>query len=360
MADKFLMDGQKLMWHPERITDWLNGNRIAPIHIDVGLSKGCNIFCHYCIGALQGNLYKNSDVYFPREPLLRYMQDAGKMGVKSMAIIGEAEPTLNPHMYDAIIEGNLSGIDMSLGTNGILYDIGEKGIETLKHLTWFRFNISAASDESYRKLHGSKDFSKVIEKIKFCVEMKKQYKLKLDIGLQMVLTPLDKDEMIPLAKLGKELGVDYLVIKQCSDTTNNSLGIYNRLDEYDSYNSLFDEAEAQSEGNYNVIVKRRKIEQKGKQNYGYCLGTPFLLYSSGDGKLFPCGLHFEEQFWDKYLIGDLIKDSFVDIINSDRYQKVIDNMIKKGTKGCYTGCRTNEINEYIWSLKHPPKHVNFI
>ena len=90
------------------------------------------------------------------------------------------------------------------------------------------------------------------------------------------------------------------------------------------------------------------------------MGTPFLLYSSGDGKLFPCGLFFEEKYWDKYLIGDLIKDSFKDIINSDRYEEVITNMIKKGTKGCYTGCRTNEINTYLWQLTHPPKHKNFV
>jgi MoaA/NifB/PqqE/SkfB family radical SAM enzyme len=360
MTDEYLMDSHKMMWHPRRVADWLDGKPIAPIHIDAGLSKGCNIKCHYCIGALQGNLYKRSKEYFPREPLLRYMRDAGKIGVKSIAIIGEAEPTLNPHMYDAIIEGNKAGVDISVGTNGILYDTGEKGIEALKNLKWIRFNISAASDESYRRLHGSKEFDKVMEKIKFCVDIKKEYKLNLDIGLQMVLTPDDVNEVIPLAKLGKKLNVDYLVVKQCSDDTDNFLGIYDKFDLYDGYTKIFDEAEAENSDDYNVIVKRQKIARKAYRDYTICYGTPFLLYTSGDGKVFPCGLMFEEEFWDEYMMGDLTKDSFIDIIHSDRYKEVIDKMIKKGLKNCYTGCRTNEINSYLWKLKHPPKHRNFI
>ena len=128
MSDKYLMDGTKLPWHADRVRDWLDGKRIAPIHIDVGLGKGCNIRCQYCFGALQGNRYRaSSAVHFPREPLLRYMRDAGAAGVRSMGLIGEAEPLLNPHVYDAIVEGAKAGVDMALGTNGILLDTGAPG-----------------------------------------------------------------------------------------------------------------------------------------------------------------------------------------------------------------------------------------
>ena len=72
MADKYLMDSHKLTWHLDRVRDWLEGKRIVPIHIDVGLSKGCNIRCEYCFGVLQGNFYKKgADIFFPREALLR-------------------------------------------------------------------------------------------------------------------------------------------------------------------------------------------------------------------------------------------------------------------------------------------------
>lgn len=361
MVDKYLMDGHKLHWHLDRVTDWLNGKKIIPIHIDVGLSKGCNIRCHYCFGVLQGNFYrKGADTYFPRNPLLRYMREAGEVGVRSMGIIGEAEPTLNPNLYDAIIEGDKAGVDISLGTNGILFDDGDKGEKALEHLKWIRFNISAASDESYRRLHGSKDFAKAIEKIKFCVDTKRRKKLDVTIGLQMVLTPLDVNEAVPLAKLGKELGVDYLVIKQCSDTLASELGVYDKLSLYKNYTNVLKEAEAESTENYNVIPKWHKIREEGRRDYKQCLGPPFLLYSSGDGKLFPCGMFFTEKYWDEFLMGDLIKDSFKDIIKSDRYWEVVERVKNMGVSGCYAGCRTDAINSYLWKLKHPPKHVNFV
>ena len=68
----YRMDGHKLYWHLDRVRDWIEEGRLAPLHIDVGLSKGCNIKCHYCFGAMQGNKYKKGrHIYFRREPLLR-------------------------------------------------------------------------------------------------------------------------------------------------------------------------------------------------------------------------------------------------------------------------------------------------
>ena len=361
MADKYVMDGHKLLWHLDRVNDWLNGKRVAPIHIDVGLSKGCNIKCEYCFGAIQRNVYRRGfKEYFPREPLLRYMRDAGTIGVRSMALIGESEPLLNPHVYEAIVVGSKAGVDISLGTNGILYDTGRSGEEALEHLKWIRFNISAASDEAYRRVHRSKEFATALEKIGFCVEVKRKRNLAVTVGLQMVLTPSNVDQVVGLAKLGKELGVDYLVVKQCGDTVGNYLGIFNRLGEYAAFAGTLKDAEALSEGNYDVIVKWSAMAHKGVRAYDTCLGVPFLLYSSGDGRLYPCGMFFDHKE-DEYRMGDLTKMSFKQIFRSKRYWEVVEKVKKIDVhKDCYASCKTNSINTFLWSLKHPPEHKNFI
>ena len=361
MNDKYLMDGHKLLWHLDRVNDWNKGNKIAPIHIDVGLSKGCNIKCEYCYGATQGNLFqRQKEVTFPREPLLRYFESAGKAGVKSMAIIGEAEPTLNPYLYEAIAVGKKAGVDISLATNGILFDDGKDGEMALENLTWIRFNISASDEKSYQEIHRSKEFNKFIKKVKFCVETKKRKNLDVTIGFQMVLTPNNVKYAVSLAKLGKELGVDYLVIKQCSDTVDSDIGVFDKLDVYHNFTDTLKEAEAQSEGDYKVIVKWYKIGNEGKRNYDSCLGVPFLLYSSGDGKLYPCGMFFDYKS-DEYLMGDLLTQSFDEILNSDRYWEVVEKVKQIDVhKQCYANCRTNAINEFLWQIKHPPAHVNFV
>ena len=359
MADKYIMDGHKLYWHLERVIDWLNGKRIPPIHIDVGLSKGCNIRCEYCFGVLQGNFYKKgSEVYFPRDPLLRYVREAGEIGVRSMAFVGEAEPLLNPHVYGAIIEGKKAGVDVALGTNGILFDTGKNGEEALEYLSWIRFNISAASDEAYRRIHGSKEFNVAVEKIKFCVNIKRKKSLKITIGLQMVLTPSNAAQTVPLAILGKELGVDYLVIKQCSDTVESKLGVFNKLHEYDKFYDMLKQAENLSSNGYNVIVKWRKVTNQGKRNYDQCLGVPFLLYSSGNGRIYPCGMFFDFKE-EEYRMGDLINQSFKEIYESQRYWDVVEKVKNIDVHQCYSNCRTHAINEFLWMVKNPPEHVNF-
>ena len=360
MSDEYLMDGHKLLWHLDRVTDWSNGNRIPPLHIDVGLSKGCNIKCEYCFGVLQGNFYKKgSEVYFPREPLLRYMRDAGEIGIRSMALIGEGEPLLNPNVYDAIVEGKKAGVDMALGTNGILFDTGIKGEESLEYLSWIRFNISAATDEAYRKIHRSKDFETAVEKIKFCVNIKRKKNLDITIGLQMVLTPNNVYQAVPLAKLGKNIGVDYFVIKQCSDSVESALGVHKKLDEYKDFKDILQEAESISSDGYNVIVKWKKVMNEGERNYEQCLGVPFLLYSSGNGRLYPCGMFFDIQE-EKYRMGDLVNQSFKEIYESDRYWEVVKKVKEIDVRKCYSNCRTHCINEFVWKLKHPPEHVNFV
>ncbi|MFA6434974.1 MAG: radical SAM protein [Elusimicrobiales bacterium] len=363
MKDQYRLDGHKLYWHPDRVADWMKGKPIAPLHIDVGLCKGCNIRCEYCFGALQGNFGREgAKIFFPREQLLRYIREAGEVGVRSMALIGEGEPLLNPHVYEAITTGIKAGVDMALGTNGILFDTGKKGVQALRELSWIRFNISAASEKAYSRIHNSGLFHTAVEKIRFCAETKKKFKLPVTIGLQMVLTPSNRDQVVDLAKLGKKLGVDYLVVKQCSDTIDGALGIFDELGSYKSYADLLKTAEAEAVPGYNVVIKWLKIGNEGKRNYARCLGAPFLLYSSGDGKLYPCGMCFDKSrgMEEDFRIADLTKESFKEAITSARYRKIMERIAGLDVSKCYSNCRTHAINEYAWMLKNPPGHVNFV
>lgn len=361
-GDRYLMDGSKMLWHLDRVQAWRRGERIAPIHIDAGLSKGCNIRCHYCYGVTQGNFFrKGADRVFPRDALLQYMKDAGEVGVRSIALIGEAEPLLNPAVYEAIVTGRKAGVDMAMGTNGILLDTGRDGEEALENLTWLRFNISAASDYSYRRIHASKEFGTALEKIRFCVATKRRKNLKATIGLQMVLTPKNVDQVVPLARLGRELEVDYLVVKQCSDTVEGDIGVIDQLDRYHDFTETLKEAEALSSGDYQVIIKWGKIMNEGHRDYDLCLGAPFLLYSSGDGRLYSCGMWFNTRE-EEFRMGDMTQMTFKQILESDRYWEIARKQAScvDVHKECYANCRTHMINDFLWKLQHPPEHVNFV
>ena len=47
-----ILDGTKIHWHKERIAAWQRGERIAPITIDMALTRACNYSCSfwpYCV-----------------------------------------------------------------------------------------------------------------------------------------------------------------------------------------------------------------------------------------------------------------------------------------------------------------------
>lgn len=123
---------------------------------------------------------------------------------------------------------------MALGTNGYLLKDDELE-DILPNLTYLRFNISAGEADRYAYIHGcdAKCFYKVVDTIKKAIRIKAERNLNVTIGLQMVLMPELKDQIIPLTRLGKELKVDYLVIKHCSDDEESTLGI-----DYDKCESI--------------------------------------------------------------------------------------------------------------------------
>jgi len=365
---EIILDGHKLHWHQERVDAWLRGERIAPITIDCALTRKCNYRCVYCYGQLQTNDERRMD----KAVIFRFLDDAAEIGVKAISFVSDGESTCSPHLYDAIMRGKANGLDMALGTNGYLLR-QDRLHEILPSLTYLRFNISAAEPLRYSEIHGcaADHFNKVIETIRNSVRIKKEHDLAVTIGLQMVLLPEFSDQIIPLAKLGKELCVDYLVIKHCSDDEYGSLGV--DYSQYDNMIDLLRSSESFSDDDYLVRAKWSKILSGGRRTYSQCYGPPFLLQLSGSGLVAPCGMLFNARY-KKYHIGNIAEKSFKEIWRSDRYWEVIQQIASShfdAKKMCGSLCLQHKVNEFLRDVKNGneklglkpdvvPQHSNFI
>ena len=363
-----ILDGHKLTSHKDRVIAWLNGERIAPITIDCSLTRACSYKCVYCYGMLQANDIKK----MTKDVIFRFLDDAAEIGVKAISFVSDGESTCSPYLQDAILRGKSNGLDMALGTNGYLLK-DDSLEEILPALTYLRFNISAGEPDRYAEIMGCKKeyYFEIIKTVRNCVEIKRSKCLDVTIGLQMVLLPEFADQVIPLAELGKDLGVDYLVIKHCSDDEKGSLGV--NYEQYKKLVDLLEEAEEYSDDNYLVKAKWSKILSGGKRKYLRCYGPPFIMQFSGSGLVAPCGMLFNERY-KKYHIGNIVDTSFKEIWKSDRYWEVI-NLIaseKYDAKTmCGSLCLQHKVNEFLWDLKEggipleegtgeSPSHVNFI
>lgn len=367
---ELILDGSKILWHQDRLEQWVKGEMIVPITIDMALTQACQYNCVFCYANMQRN--KPHNITFPI--MKNFLDDCVEVGVKAISLVSDGESTANPIYQDVIVYGKEVGLDMAIATHGntLTEEVLRK---ILPALTYLRFNFSAGEPKRYSEIMGvpQEKFYETCENIKMAVKIKKELNLGVTIGMQMVLMPKDGDQIIPLAKLGKELRPDYLVIKHTSDDEHGTLGI-----DYNAYEALYPllhEAESYSDDEYLVRAKWSKITSKGVRNYNRCYGTPFHLQMSGTGLIAPCGSFFNEKYKD-YHIANITDPNvrFKDILKSKRYWEVMQFLASDkfdACSMCETLCLQDKTNEVLDAYKkgkisltkpsgEKPQHINFI
>lgn len=373
----FHLDTTKIAFHKDRVDAWLRGEHVAPITIDMALTQKCSYACTFCYAGLQ----QNSSSPVPWEVYENFLDDCVEIGhkpgegVRAISLVSDGESTENPDYYKFICKAKANGIDIASGTNG--FKLRKEELPMLvDSLTYLRFNFDAAEPEAYAQVMGTaeKSYHKVVENIREVVRLKKERCSNITIGLQMVLLPEYADQVIPLALLGRELDVDYTVIKHCSDDENGRLGV-----DYDWYKgdlaeSLLKTAEALSTPEYSVQAKWSKIRTGRDRKYSKCFGPPLMLQMSGTGIVAPCGSFFHKRY-GRYHIGDIKEQRLRDIWASDAYLEVMGYIASDKfdpRRECATLCLQDKVNEALFDLversiplpdvmgKSQPMHVNFI
>ena len=319
---ELILDSHKLSFHMDRIKAWENGDKIAPVTVDMALTRACGSMCKFCYATMQESQKRFG---IKERHALNLLDDFAEIGVKGVSLVSDGESTLSKSYATFIEHASSIGIDTGNATNG--WEFGpEKSERVLPHLSWLRFTVAAGTPERYADImykgpEHTEVFDKAIRNIKYAVEFKKKHNLSVTLGIQMVLMPEFKDEIIPFAQLGVDLGVDYAVIKHCSDDENNTLGI--DYSQYESMYNLIETAENLSNDVTQVIAKWDKLKDKGESSYKRFYGPPFLLQISGSGLVAPSGMFFQATH-SKLHIGNFTTDRFRDIYNSDKYWDAMD------------------------------------
>jgi len=317
-----ILDSHKLSYHMDRVNAWENGERIAPVSVDMALTRGCGAMCSFCYAMMQESQNRFS---IKTSHALNLLDDFAEIGVRSVSLVSDGESTLSKAYVPFIQHAKKLGLDVANATNAWDWD-EEKVDQVLPHLTWVRFTVATGRPESYaahmyKGPEHTEVFDRAMKNISYAVSLKKKLNLDVTLGIQMVLTPDLEDEIIPFAKLGLDLGVDYAVIKHCSDDEQKTLGI-----DYSLYEDMYETmktAESMSNDVTKIIVKWDKIKDGDKPSYHRHFGPQFLLQISGSGLIAPSGGFFNAKH-SKLHIGNYVEERFIDIFKSDRYWKAMD------------------------------------
>ncbi|QNJ01750.1 radical SAM protein [Synechococcus sp. PROS-U-1] len=370
------LDTTKVLLHEDRLKAFLDGEKIAPITIDMALTQKCSYACTFCYAGLQQNPSSPADWNVYKS----FLNDCVKIGhkpgqgVKAISLVSDGESTESPHFEKFIDHAFNNGINIASGTNGLkLRDCNLRTIA--EKLTYLRINFNAAHEEAYCQIMGasSRSLESVLQTTIELVSLKKQLNLPITIGYQMVLMPEYADQVLPLASMARDLGIDYLVIKHCSDDEQGRLGVDYNWYQSEAATELLSVAEQFSTDQYSSQAKWSKIKTGRDRIYSRCYGTPLLLQMSGTGIVAPCGSFFHKDY-DNYHIGDIKDTSFFDIWSSDKYDEVIAFLRSEqfdAKKMCATLCLQDKVNEVLYNIIEKdavytkPKstnlpHLNFI
>lgn len=354
--DKFKIDSHKLNYHPARVAAWADGECIAPIYMEISPSGACNHRCTFCGLDFMGYGPHRLDTAMLKDRLA----EMSAMGLKSVMYAGEGEPFLHPDMVDIVLHTKAVGIDVALTTNGTLMT-EDAARSVLPVTSWIKVSCNAGDAETYAAVHRTKaaHFDLAVKNMARAVELRRELGSACTLGVQSLLLPENRASLPTLARTARDIGLDYLVVKPYSQHPSSVTDRYKDVS-YQDAEQFAEELRALSTDSFNVVVRQsamRKWDEKSRP-YGKCQALPFWSYIDSRGGVWGCSVFLGDE---RFLYGNINETGFADIWSGETRRKSLAWFDAEfDCSGCRVNCRMDEINRYLWELKHPGPHVNFI
>ncbi len=355
MNAEYNIDSHKLHLHPQRVAAWMQGENIYPIYVEVSPSGACNHRCTFCTMDFMG--YKAR--FLPTEIMCTRLTEMGKLGVKSIMFAGEGEPLLHKDIALLATTAHDADIDISFTTNAVLLT-PKLAQELLPITSWIKISCNAGTRKDYASIHKTQaeDFDKAIKNLAFAAEERARQSAQCTLGIQSVLLPENQENMIELARIARESGADYFVIKPY---THNPQSLKDeRQIKYAHYGALAESLQQESRPNFRIIFRHEAMERWDAKAdiFNRCLALPFWAYIDSSAAVKGCIRHLQHP---QFYYGSLLEHSFASIWQGkERREKVRACTENFDVQQCHVTCRMEVINNYLWRLRHPYPHDNFI
>jgi radical SAM protein with 4Fe4S-binding SPASM domain len=364
MADKYSIDSHKLMYHPQRVAQWLDADNkwskikdVYPIYIEISPIGACNHRCTFCsVDYLSHDTGKQK-----YDVLEKRVKEMGRLGVKSIMFAGEGEPSLWKPLPDLLDVCSHAGIDTSMTTNMVPFTANNRE-RFVQNCKWIKASINAGTAEDYEKVHQTKkeEFKQVLNNFEKCVEIRDQNQYNCTLGGQMLLLPENKDGAISLARELKDVGADYLVIKPYTQSQYGISREYEGL-QYDTTLELEQSLKEYETDDFKIIFRAHAMNKlkDAKLPYNTCYSTPsFWAYVMADGGVYTCQTFAGDE---RFCIGNINDQGFQEVWEGKKRKEQLRFMLNDlDISECRQNCRMDEVNRYLWGLKNPNPHVNFI
>ncbi len=346
-------DGHKLGLHPERVARWKMGEGIVmPLHAEIGITDKCNHHCKFC--TLDWITHGNKEI--ASHILGSTLVDMKALGVQSIYLAGEGEPTLHTE-FVGVVNG-IKNMDMSVAvsTNGQRFQrqVAER---CLRSISWIRFSVDSVIPEIYTDIHGvSEDaLKRVLQNIGDAVEVKREQGLDVDIGVQSIFTTQTVHGLPQFVATMKELGVDNVQIKPCHNHPNSKW----ESDMMGCFKDMQTLIEGMETDDFKVVFRSVGMERlQSARTYQRCHGFDFYVLVNANGDVVPCNVFYNKP---EFIYGNIYDETFYDIWTGNKRLDIINKVEGSCFSNCGEyRCRLDVMNRYLERVIEPERNDEFI
>jgi radical SAM protein with 4Fe4S-binding SPASM domain len=222
------------------------------------ITNKCNLRCKNCYNSNHINLQSSFE---SKDKVIDFLN---KIPEKITVGFGGGEPLMVPYFFEVLQSLYNKNIKHHFTTNGLLLD--ESVADQIKYLGVSRVTVSLDGLKiNHEYLRGAQTFDISLKAIEMLV------KRGVTVYIGMTITRLNYNDILPIAKLGKELGVSVVsYFRYIPDHNRNS--IFN----HDKY-SLFESAKRLLEVKYSLVDNSFNIFYERLAKFTFLLDEKELL-----------------------------------------------------------------------------------
>ena len=319
----------KILLHIEHLYDYLIKKDSYPFFMEINPTSLCNLKCKWCISE---NFTRDS-THIDIDILEKFFKEYANRGGEAINYCGGGEPTLYKHFERSVNFAKEHSIKLGLMTNGFYKESLTSVVG--KNFDWARFSLDTVNKVKYKEWKGADGVGQVLKNIYSLVS----YDVKVGVNCNVTENhTIDDVRELVDEVMGK---VSYVQFRPV-------LPRYFKKEKIDINREVWDFLLSEYENVKNINLSNDKLNDLDNNksfNFQQCDGHFFGPILDNFGNICVCMYHPDDE---RFMFGNIYKNSFDEIWNSSKRKEVIDFVRKLNYKDkCQVCCKLCEVNKAL-------------
>jgi MoaA/NifB/PqqE/SkfB family radical SAM enzyme len=351
----------KLFHFPDRLEALRDGRIAAPVHVRIKPTNVCNHACYFCAyrsdAVSLGEEMVERD-RLPREKMLEIADDLVEMGVKAVTFSGGGEPTIYPHIVEAVERLAAGGVAIGMLTNGSRL-MGKVAEALARHAAWVRVSIDGWDGGSYARYRGVQPeaFERTLGNLAAFSARLAAIGAACELGASIIV---DKDNAGHIAELAAKLkaaGVRHAKVAPCIVANDGAAN--NRYHDAIAERVAGEIARATSElvdDRFRVVDHYHRMPELFERPYRRCPFLSFLTVIGADCAVYTCQ---DKAYTKSGMLGSIRARRFRDFWFSAENARALAALdpSRDCRHHCVSDRKNRLLNDYLGA---DPRHLAFV